>query len=128
MTTQEENLHLLMRHAGLAPELANESLGGTVVGMLRPYSGLDAAVLGEALNAARSLSESNLDVQTLLQASLAVCELVSVTRAWGLDRDSMLVRNKLIDDAQWVALSEWTRELEEVNKLLLERGLKGHPS
>lgn len=92
--------------------------------MLRPFGGIDSSVMDSALHAARVLLAAKLDQKSRLEAILAILELVSVTRAWGLDDDSMLRRNKRLNDDQYVALIKWVRELEELAKRLVEAGLR----
>lgn len=118
----QQALQRLSLQAGITVAMPRK--GGTLPEMLRPFRGaIDEKILEEILVDIKVLIEREIGEEQRLQALLAIGLIVSTTRGWALDRDSMLVRNDLIDDAQYNELLTWVRDVERLSAVMIERAL-----
>src|SRR5262245_46392660 len=87
--------------------------GGLVDG-LRPYTGtIDPRALKDVLVAVRTLKDEAEGGEAIPTSALSwIFDLTNTVRLWALDKDSMLVRNKLIGPSEWQTLMEWVVDVE----------------
>ena len=103
----EEARTLLLRHTD-----SNWESG--FLGMLRPYHGLREENFHEVVGCLRALTTALRGPTLDREIVTALWSLCHLARAWGLDVDGMLRRNRIItdEDAQrlqgWVDVISWT--------------------
>jgi hypothetical protein len=109
--TPDEARTLLLQHAGHSASGDGQS---GFLGMLRPYHGLRAENFHEVMQCLRVLAPVLRGPSIDRQLVMAVWSLCHLARAWGLDEDGMLRRNRIITDEDahtlegWVDVISWT--------------------
>lgn len=111
---REEAIRLLEFHCQPGPR--------SFVGSLNPYSGLQEGSYQEVMAALRVLApefrEKTIDREVIFQLWF-ICH---TSRAWGLDPDGMLQRNKLLNPQDTAILEQWIRSISWAVLNLLESG------
>jgi hypothetical protein len=95
---------------------------GSFLGMLRPYRGIDAAVLGDLLACLREcapLLQSEKVPRELVGAIVAITEL---GRRWALHPNGMLRRNGLISDEDAARVADTIEQFGYAALVLLDAG------
>jgi hypothetical protein len=102
-----EAYDLLLAHAGESSDPDHPKFATGFLGMLRPYRELQEPNFHEVMEALRvmapKLQESTVE-RKLISALWGICHF---SRAWALEKDSMLQRNELMTEYDADLLAEW---------------------
>ena len=120
--TKEEARQALLFHSFAADKVPPESMEKGFLGMLRPFTGeLIESNYQEVMQAlkvlADDLSKPDQVDREIVSALWGICHL---TRLWALEKDGMLQRNKLINEAQIKQLGDWVESISFATMMLLD--------
>src|SRR5580698_1505404 len=87
---------------------------GGLLDELRPYAGrVNAEALADVLSATQTLISAAERGAAIPVAALShLFGVDHLVRRWALDKDSMLVQNRLISDVDWQTLMDFVIDLE----------------
>lgn len=119
--TEVEAIELLKHHSFTHDDIENIKSEKGFLGMLRPYQGeLYEDNFHEVMEIIKVLKnhfyQDKIDTH-IISNFWGICHY---SRAWALDKDSMLRRNNLISDIQLDLLTSWIECISNAIALLLE--------
>jgi hypothetical protein len=122
MITLAEAREQLAFHCGTDPRVDDPRWKIGFLSTLRPYAGLRKDVLDDVDRCVDAVAEHLCNADSLDREIInSLWGIVHFGRAWALDDDGMLKRNRLITDEDAAYLANWLNELSFRVAMLLDR-------